>query len=573
MSVTCAIFIDQPGGGGNGPAGFSLIGSTGHLVTWGNGNNAGPVVQWTFEIIDVPRGSAVLKGVVQDGATPTHSFNPDIDGGYHLHLTVRDAFGNLAEDRRVFQVPQASGRIIPPFQATGDALNFTIPGDAGPNLRGWARLQEDYDKYIDTVVTIESGGAPVGSAGTVNFTGAGQTGSLIGGIPTINIPGGGGGAVFDTVLQAGNANQPAFTNASNVFVVFAGLTASRTCTMPAAPGTGQRVGVKIADASGLSFGVSVAGNGNPIGSAAATTYAIVGGGVCVVFEFDGTTWQIIGIGYPAIPPLDAADQIRWSFSEAAHSVGGQFANSGAAAALRLSTNAGRGGDTTGDAASGPVGQGYSHQIAGGVIQPNILFAPDPGVVSAWPANPLSTTIGESVAAFTMHGWINPRSYPAGGGGTQVLCYKVYNAASWAAPFIAVGLTMLEPPAGGATAGDWQGYVANLGVLNNGQVLASSTGSVFTIPLNQWTHLALTFTSASGARLYFNGEFTGVTIASGGQPIDFGTHGPWEMLGETTSDAQFFDGSIEEWRIANVARSDAYLRAYVHQTLKTLPMVA
>jgi hypothetical protein len=519
--------------------GIAVIGITGASVVVSNGNNAN-VGTWAFEIFDVPPTSAVapvsppppaVPVFAQQGPTPTFAFTPDRTGGYCIHLRVVSVDGTAqADDFRVFQVAEASGRIIPPYRATDQMLNFRIGGVI--NLRGWAPFQEAYDRFVDTLA--------------------------------------GGGSGIDTVLSPGNANQAAFSGTVNTLVLFSGLTASRTCTMPAAPTTGAKVCVCIDDASGLSFGVSVVGNGHTIGSALASTYAIVGGGVAVTFEYDGGTWRIVRISYPTTPPVDAADQIRWSFSEAARNVGGGFANSGAGGALVLSTHAGRGGDTTGDAAVSPTGVGYSHGILG---QPNILFAPDPGGVSAWPANPLSTTVGESAAAFTMHGWVNPRSYPAGGGGTQVLCYKIYSSTAWVAPFIAAGLVMIEPPAGGAAAGDWQGYITNVGVLNSGQVLASVTGSVFTIPLNQWTHLALTFTSGAGARLYFNGQFTGVTIASGGQPIDFGTHGPWEMLGETTSDAQFLDGSVAEWRTANVARSDAYLKNYVLQAQRALPLVA
>lgn len=149
--MTPELFFTQAGGAGASAPGFSLLATfaqMAHSVVAANGDNTN-VVEWTFDMTDVPPGSAVPSGIVQDGNVPTYTFLPDKPGGYRLTITLKDNAGNLAQDTRVFQVAEPSGRIVPPFSAKGSELNFTLPGAGSANTRGWAALQELYDRQVD----------------------------------------------------------------------------------------------------------------------------------------------------------------------------------------------------------------------------------------------------------------------------------------------------------------------------------------------------------------------------------------------------------------------------------------
>lgn len=139
MAVTASIKFVQ--GLSTPPAGEALIGVLTILVEVSNGDNSS-VRSWTWEIIDVPPGSSVPTGVVASGDAPVYTFTPDVRGGYHFHLTTTDDFLNTAEDFRVFQVPETTGHIIPPFDATAPSLNFL------GQLRGWAKYIEELLRFL-----------------------------------------------------------------------------------------------------------------------------------------------------------------------------------------------------------------------------------------------------------------------------------------------------------------------------------------------------------------------------------------------------------------------------------------
>jgi len=143
------------------PAGQALIGVLTTTVVASNGNNAG-VVTWAWSVIDKPPGSTVAgPGLVS--SSPTFSFAPDVRGGYLLELTVRDAQGVSSTDRRVFQVTEASGYIIPPFEAKASAFNF------GGQTRGWAKYLEELLRFLI---------AGIGGAAAVIFDGGGSQQNL-----------------------------------------------------------------------------------------------------------------------------------------------------------------------------------------------------------------------------------------------------------------------------------------------------------------------------------------------------------------------------------------------------------
>lgn len=142
MPVAKIQFV-QPGGGGTGVVGQALIGSVALPVTVNNAVDPSVALS-TFEVISVPTGSAIPLGIAQDGATPSWVFTPDLRGGYEIHLTTKDNVGNQADDYRVFQVAETSGRIIPPFSADDGSFNF------GGQVLGWSPYVNAYLKAVDT---------------------------------------------------------------------------------------------------------------------------------------------------------------------------------------------------------------------------------------------------------------------------------------------------------------------------------------------------------------------------------------------------------------------------------------
>ena len=167
MPVIAQIQFVQPGGGGTGTPGQALIGLLALPVTVNNSNNS-QVATSTFEVIDAPPGSIIPVGVVQTGSLKSFVFTPDLRGGYEFHLTTTDVFGNFAEDFRVFQVLEVTGRLIPPFKADAVSLNF------GGQKLGWAPYLRAYLAAIDA--GLGPGSVPIGrtlTAGT-GLTGGGD---------------------------------------------------------------------------------------------------------------------------------------------------------------------------------------------------------------------------------------------------------------------------------------------------------------------------------------------------------------------------------------------------------------
>jgi hypothetical protein len=124
-------------------------------VTVENSDNTG-VTNWKFEMVDVPEGSAVPLGNVQDGAVATYSFTPDIPGGYLLKITVTDGSGNTVTSLPLcFGVKEASGRFVPPFGAIAASVNFSS------QARGWAL-------YVNRYLRVADGGSVLANATTGN---------------------------------------------------------------------------------------------------------------------------------------------------------------------------------------------------------------------------------------------------------------------------------------------------------------------------------------------------------------------------------------------------------------------
>lgn len=137
-----------------GTPGVALYGALGTPVVASNGNNAS-VVRWKWSMVGTPGGSSVPTGLISDGTTPTATFTPDVAGGYHVELVTFDASGAQKIDRRVFLVPEVSGRKIAPFDAEAPALNFL------GQTRGWAPFMEEYCRFVDLLSAGPS--VPIGA--------------------------------------------------------------------------------------------------------------------------------------------------------------------------------------------------------------------------------------------------------------------------------------------------------------------------------------------------------------------------------------------------------------------------
>ena len=141
-------------GSTTGGPGYALMGETGESVIVSNGDDSG-VVNWRFEVLDVGVDSSVQQGVVQDGAVPTWTFDPDETGCYVVRLTTEDDEGNLYVDERVFGVLETNGLLIPSFMVDAGSLNFVF--DEVENTKGWSPFVNAWLKLVasksGTVVT------------------------------------------------------------------------------------------------------------------------------------------------------------------------------------------------------------------------------------------------------------------------------------------------------------------------------------------------------------------------------------------------------------------------------------
>lgn len=243
MAVTAKIkFFQNPS---NPPAGEALIGVTGVPVQVSNEDNSN-VESWEWEVVDKPPTSAVPSGVVASGNVPIFDFTPDQPGGYHLHLTVIDIAGNKSQDFRVFQVPEPSGYIIPPFDAEAPALNF------GGQKRGWAKYAEELLRFL---LTGSGGGAVTWTVRNVTTSDTVQAGDMF-----LNCDTGAGAFAVD---------------------------------LPASPAQGRVVAFGDAFGDFGTFALTIDGNGNTINGASTLVLDEDWGGVLLIW--DGTSdWHVLG---------------------------------------------------------------------------------------------------------------------------------------------------------------------------------------------------------------------------------------------------------------------------------------
>jgi hypothetical protein len=104
---------------------------------------------------------------------------------------------------------------------------------------------------------------------------------------------------------------------------------------------------------------------------------------------------------------------------------------------------------------------------------------------------------------------------------------------------------------------------NCGVMKLGLMVAGNwTTSISTVPLNVWTHVAVTYDGTT-SRFYINGLLDTAVAATGavyqsGSPLFIGRQG--------VSGANYFDGALDEVRVWSSVRSAAQIQANISRTL-------
>lgn len=249
MGVTASLQFTQAAGSGSAgavPAGQAALGATGLLVTARNFVDSN-VNEWFWEFLSVPPGSAIPIRTPQDGSLNSYQFTPDVRGGYLMHLLVKNTIdGSQAEDWRVFEVAQLSGRRIPPFLATDFSYNI------GGQARGWAQDMETWLQYVDTL--------------------------------HFQVPGVRSTAVSTPLV--------AFVD---YWLICTGRAAAITITLPTM-GVGTQKGVQFevtdADGTAATKNIIVSGSGgqNILG---AGTYTISTNWQSNIFRWNGTLWNIV----------------------------------------------------------------------------------------------------------------------------------------------------------------------------------------------------------------------------------------------------------------------------------------
>lgn len=120
----------------------------GDVVTLGNEDDTGATA-WVYELLSVPRTSALVPGILSSGPSATTTFTPDVAGSYRIKLTVvKD--GRATIQTRLAIVKTSRGWILPPPRVGAEELNYPDPVIA--NYLGWSPALEDIFRDMNDLV-------------------------------------------------------------------------------------------------------------------------------------------------------------------------------------------------------------------------------------------------------------------------------------------------------------------------------------------------------------------------------------------------------------------------------------
>ncbi|MEM7298249.1 MAG: LamG-like jellyroll fold domain-containing protein, partial [Bacteroidota bacterium] len=163
----------------------------------------------------------------------------------------------------------------------------------------------------------------------------------------------------------------------------------------------------------------------------------------------------------------------------------------------------------------------------------------------------SVTFGAQVAAgltdFSAEAWINPTSFTPGGVTTndiRTILSEGDLSAGNTAFFIGF--------AGNGSSTDLTTFIDG----GSGPLFVSVPAS--SIPLNEWTHVAMTWSSGSSEiRLYVNGVNVASNISAGSALVSSVDN--FEIGGSANTEEDYFDGEIDEVKIWNFERTENAIR--------------
>lgn len=257
---------------------------------------------------------------------------------------------------------------------------------------------------------------------------------------------------------------------------------------------------------------------------------------------NGTVLQVVG-GNPAwganpgparATPGDANTLIRWTLDEAAII---NYVNHGAGAALTIGINF-----------NNTVSSAVSDEC--GILGSSVLCTGHNGVSTG------DTALNEPSGNLTVSLWFRPRTLVSG----SIIFQKAYaSGGTWSAPFTSLWFSMAT--ASGSFC-PWGVGMAIAGSLH--QTTPSPAG--YMIQVGVWNFLCVTWDGIT-ALCYINGVLsTHDGFGSGTTPVDWGTHGPWDVGGVSNSGGlgSFTDGWIDDVRVENTVRSASYIAA-MYQT--------
>ena len=143
--MACAALIKFTQNSVVGTAGKVYIGTVANgAVTCANDNDF-QVASWTWRLKDVPRGSALVPGVLATTATAT--FTPDVKGSYRIELSVVGTDGSVASHTLNFTVKSNLGWMYAAFLNSSSEAN--AKSDGSTNTRGWAEWLDEIFSYVE----------------------------------------------------------------------------------------------------------------------------------------------------------------------------------------------------------------------------------------------------------------------------------------------------------------------------------------------------------------------------------------------------------------------------------------